>query len=118
MHLSRISTSIALDLSSPSIALVFSRFLLSLEAHIIDLRENVKNIASMVIDETYSQSAISWRTDRRVYNESTSESRDAHDMITRWVERQQYISAGECVLVYPYHYSTHTLTVTYPHLTR
>ena len=101
MHLSRISTSIALDLSSPSIALVFSRFLLSLEAHIIDLRENVKNVASMVIDETYSQSAISWRMDRCVYNESTSESRDAHDMITRWVEGQRYISAGGCVLGYP-----------------
>ena len=93
MRLSRISTSIALDLSSPSIALVFSRFLLSLQAHIIDLRENVKNVASMIIDETHSQSAISWRTDRRVYNESTSENRDAHDMITRWVEGQRYISA-------------------------
>ena len=68
-----------------------------------DIRETVKSGAPMVVDETHSQLAVSWRTDRSVQNEeSILDNKDAHDAIRRWVGRQQYISAGGCVFVHPY----------------
>ena len=109
MHLSRINTSIVLDLSSPSIALVFSRVLLSLEAHISNIRESVKDVSPLIIDETHSQLAVSWRMDRGVQNkEAILDNKGIDDMITRWVEDQQYISTGGCVLARLYHYFTNT----------
>ena len=109
MHFSRINTSIVLDLSSPLSALAFSRVLLSLEACISDIRETVKRVWTMVVDETHLQSAVSWRTDRCVYSEYVSNNRDTHDMISRWIEGQQYITAGVCVLGHPHYYLTLTL---------
>ena len=115
MHLARINTSIELDLSSPLIALVFSRVLLSLEARISDIRKSVKGLSPSIIDETHSQSAVSWRTDRGVQiEESILENKGAYDAITRWVEDQQYISTGECVLDHPYYNLTDIQTATWP----
>ena len=95
MHLTRINTSTVLDLSSPLIALAFSRVLLSLEAPISAIRDSVKSIMGVVIDELQSQSAVSWRTDRCVQDEEfTFDDRDEHDEITRWIEDQQCINSG------------------------
>ena len=95
MHLARINTCTALDLSSPLIALALSRVLLSLEAPISAIRDSVKSILGVVIDELQSQSAVSWRTDRCVQGEESNlGDRDEHDKITRWIEDQQCISSG------------------------
>ena len=93
MHLARINTSIVLDLSSPLIALAFSRVLLSLEARVSAIRDSVKNVIGDIVDETRSHSAVSWRTDRCVQVEmSIVDSRDEHDKIARWIN--ECVSAG------------------------
>ena len=115
MHLAQVNTNIELDLSSPLIALAFSRALLSLETRVSDIRKSVKSVLPLMIDETHSHSAVSWRTDRGVQNEeSILDNKDAHDAITRWVEDQQYISTGECVLDHPYYNLTDIQTATWP----
>ena len=93
MHLARINTCTVLDLSSPLIALALSRVLLSLEAPISAIRDSVKSILGVVIDELQSQPAVSWRIDRCVQSEeSIVDDRDEHDKITRWIE--EWVSAG------------------------
>ena len=95
MHLSRINTSIVLDLSSPLIALAFSRVLLSLEARISAIRDSVKNVVGVIIDETRSQPSVSWRTDRGVQDEeSIVQDMDKYDKVRRWIEDQQCITAA------------------------
>ena len=113
MHL--FNTSTELDLSSPLIALAFSRVLLSLEARISDIRKSVKGVSPLIIDETHSQSAVSWRTDRGVQiEESILDNKVALDATTRWIEDQQYISTEECVLDYSYYNLTDIQTATWP----
>ena len=93
MHLAQINTNVVLDLSSPLIALAFSRVLLSLETRISAIRDSVTNVVGGIVDETRSHSAVSWRTDRGVQVEmSIVDNRDEHDKITRWIE--ECVSAG------------------------
>ena len=72
-------------------------------------------MSPLIIDETHSQSAVSWRTDRGVQiEESILDNKGALDAITRWIEDQQYISTEECVLDYSYYNLTDIQTATWP----
>ena len=58
-----------LDLSSPSVALVISRFLCSLEPYIRGVRDTASHSVGAVISDTRSDPSVSWRIDTDIPEE-------------------------------------------------
>lgn len=107
VHLAEIGTPVMLDLSSPSVALVVSRLLCSLESRMFDVRDTTRHSVSAVINETRSHSTFSWRLDTAIQEEdSTSflENNNTRDMIIQWAKSQEYPVCEECVPAYHCHF--------------
>ncbi|KAN0101122.1 hypothetical protein V8E55_001106 [Tylopilus felleus] len=94
VHLGEIRTPVSLDLSLPSVALVISRLLCSLESHICGVRDSARHSVGAVISETRSHPSLSWRIDTDYFEKEGSapilENNNTRDMIIQWVESQKY----------------------------
>ncbi|KAG9308786.1 hypothetical protein JVU11DRAFT_11579 [Chiua virens] len=94
VHIGEIRTPLRLDLSVPSVALVVSRFLYSLESHIRGVCNSIKHSVHGVISEMRSHLSFPWRIDTDLFQKegpgSISESNNGRDMIIQWVESQKY----------------------------
>ncbi|KAH0838790.1 hypothetical protein J3R83DRAFT_7166 [Lanmaoa asiatica] len=92
VHLGEIGTPVTFDLSSPSVALVVSRLMCSLESHMPDIRGTVRHSVGAVMNGTQSHSPLAWRIDTDIQKEdpaSILERNNHRDMIIKWAESQQ-----------------------------
>ncbi|KAF8556408.1 hypothetical protein OG21DRAFT_1495507 [Imleria badia] len=97
-HVGEIRTRVVLNLSSPSVVLVVSRLLCSLESHIRGVRDTASRSVGAVIPDTQSDPSLAWRIDTDGIQEEGSapipENNNTRDMIIRWLKTQR-CSAGE-----------------------
>ncbi|KAF8555888.1 hypothetical protein OG21DRAFT_1495912 [Imleria badia] len=95
VHLGEIETSVKLDLSSPSVALMLPRLLVSLEPLISGIRDSARHSVGAVFSETSTYSPLSWRIDTDAQEEGVSvqESKNIREMVLQWAETQSH---SEC----------------------
>ncbi|KAG6379004.1 hypothetical protein JVT61DRAFT_13295 [Boletus reticuloceps] len=94
VHIGEIRTPLKLDLSLPSVALVVSQLLYSLESHIRHVRDSARHSVGAVISHTQSHPSISWRIDTDYFQKegsaSVPENNNTRNTIIHWIKSQQY----------------------------